>query len=341
MNFTADLSKVSAPSFPRSGDIDVVIPVCNGARFIRECIESVFAQTLRPRRIIIVDDGSIDGTADIVDELWGSNPSLLLHRMERNLGVSAARNAGIRLSEAPFIAFIDADDIWRREKLARQAEVFEKCQRPVGFVHSSFFLIDETGNPIPHKDGPPPLLCGNIFLRLLREGNILSGSASSILIKRGVLDRAGFFDEQLYYGEDWDLWLRLAAISEAGHTSDAVVGIRIHPKSAQVVRGNGTDRFLQLMMVYCRWEQCVREDRSSIMRLRRAGFIAFLTSARSFREVVSFYPALKTSKQSLVHDLYGSQLDFWSGLLVTAIAKVIRLIDRSLRRCLRSFGWIN
>lgn len=313
----SDFGKPEATRSPRNGDIDVVIPVHNGARHIRECLESVFSQTLPPRRVIVVDDGSTDETVAVVNAMQSENSALLLHKMGRNAGVSAARNAGIGLSEAPFVAFIDADDVWLPNKLAFQREIFENSRQPVGFVHASFFLIDEAGHVLDVR-APPTLLRGDVFSRLLRERNILSGSASAVLIKRDILDKAGLFDDRLYYGEDWDLWLRLAAISEVDHTPEAVVGIRVRANATPQPR-RSVDRFLQVMRVYSQWEPRVRDERAIFDTLREDGFRAVLTSARSFHEMMSFYATLKGSQESLARDLYRGPSDFLSGLVWAAV----------------------
>jgi glycosyltransferase involved in cell wall biosynthesis len=312
-----------------SDEVDVVIPVHNGARYLRECVGSVLSQTLKPRRVIVVDDGSTDETADVIRSLQDGDSAVLMHGMGGNFGVAAARNAGIKRSDAPFIAFIDADDIWMPNKLALQMEVFKTAPRPLGFVHSSYFLVDEAGHALaPLSEGAPRLLSGNAFSTLLREGNILSGSASSVLIRRDVLDAAGLFDDQLYYGEDLDLWLRLAAISEVGHVSEAVVGIRIHAHSAQTSRVNKIDRFLQMIRVYSRWEAPVRRERGMLRKLRRDGFSAVISGARSPGQAISLYRTLKASSQELARNLYGSELDFWSGLLLMAIERACLKVAR-------------
>lgn len=315
------------------GEIDVIVPVYNGGRYIGDCITSLLSQTLMPRRIIVVDDGSTDDTVEVVSSIQKSNPAVTLHGMGRNFGVSAARNAGIGLSDAAFIAFIDADDIWMPSKLALQMQIFNAAAKPVGFVHSSFFLIDEAGNRLARNGDGQPLLSGNVFSKLLWEGNVLSGSASSVLIRREVLDRAGLFDDQLHYAEDWDLWLRLAAISAVGHTSEAVVGVRIHQQSAQLGLKNRIDRFFQTMSAYSHWETVVRNESGLLRKLREDGFLVLLTSTRNPRDAYSFYRRLKTSGQNLTRELYAGQWDFWSGLLMAAIRgagrRLVRLVVKS------------
>jgi glycosyltransferase involved in cell wall biosynthesis len=241
------------------------------------------------------------------------------------------------LSDSAFIAFIDADDIWMPQKLALQMQVFETARRPLGFVHSSVFLIDESGNALPLGNSAPPLLRGNVFSKLLREGNVLSGSASSVLIKRDVLDAAGVFDDQLNYGEDWDLWLRLAAISEVDHTPEAVVGVRVHASSAQHKGNVAMDRFLQRIRVYSRWERSIKQDRAFLRRLRRDGFHAVLAHARSVREAHSFYRSIKASQRNFARNLYRNQLHYWLGLVSI---KCLQLVVGKTRRHLRDFGWI-
>ncbi len=314
---------------PAGDEVDVVIPVHNGARYLRKCVGSVLSQTLKPRRVIVVDDGSTDETADVIRSLKESNSAVMLHSMGGNFGVAAARNAGIKRSDAPFIAFIDADDIWMPNKLLLQMEVFKTARRPLGFVHSSYFLIDDAGHALALQgESAPPLLSGNVFSRLLREGNILSGSASSVLIRREVLDAAGLFDDQLYYGEDLDLWLRLAAISEVGHTEEAVVGIRIHAQSAQTSRVNKIDRFLQMIRVYARWDASVRSETAILRKLRRDGFSVVISGARSPAQAISLYRRLKASSHDLARNLYGSELDFWSGLALMAIERACVKVGR-------------
>jgi len=330
VNPAADFDEHSLARPLVGGDVDVVIPVYNGALHIRDCVASVLSQTLKPRRVIIVDDGSTDGTVELVNSLLSCHPTLKLHSMDRNRGVSAARNAGIGLSDAPFIAFIDADDIWLPDKLALQRQVFEQSRRPVGFVHSSFFLIDEDGNAISHECGLPPLLCGDVFYKLLRERNILSGSASSVLIKRDVLDKAGVFDDQLYYGEDWDLWLRLAAISEADHTPEALVGIRVRRRALPYGKRNSIDRFLQVVKVYSHWERQIGDEGTIVKELREDGFRAALTDAHGFRDLACFYRTIETSKSSLARSLYEDKFHFWSGLLLAAMKGAGARLSRSI-----------
>jgi glycosyltransferase involved in cell wall biosynthesis len=256
--------------------------------------------------------------------------------MTHNSGVSAARNAGIRLSGSPFVAFIDADDVWLPNKLELQMQIFRKDEERIGLVHSSIFPMDELGGSLSESLDSLSLLSGNVFSKLLREGNIVTGSASSVLIRRDVLDAAGTFDESLSYGEDWDMWLRVAAISKFDHTPEAVVGIRLHPDSAQKRNiGDSVDRFLQTMRVYCRWETSIEKDRALVSQIRRYGFVALLASMGSLRQAEVLRRTLKASNHSFARNLFAGPLDFWAGLFVEAIKKVFR---KTMRTALGKHG---
>src|ERR1700674_1961940 len=104
-------------------EVDVVIPVRDGARYIACCLDSVIAQTRPVGASIVVDDGSSDGTAAIVEAYMGRLPGLVLVRTEK-CGLPHARNAGIARCKAPFVAFLDSDDVWEPTKLEHQMRLF-------------------------------------------------------------------------------------------------------------------------------------------------------------------------------------------------------------------------
>lgn len=250
-------------------DVDVVVPVFNGGRYVRQCLESILAQTYAASRIIVVDDGSTDSTPDIVLELRASDSRIELVRQPHR-GVSAARNRGIEMSTAPFIAFVDSDDIWLPEKLREQVNVFRQATPDVGFVHSSYILIDENGDGAPGVVHPPRLR-GDIFEPLLHDSYPMSGSASSVMVRRRVLDRAGPWDENLYFAEDFDLWLRLAAISKVDFTPSALVGIRVHAESSQrrYRPRRELDFLIQRLCVYNKWVGACQNRKGLIQRIRK------------------------------------------------------------------------
>jgi glycosyltransferase involved in cell wall biosynthesis len=295
----------------REGAVDVVIPVFNGERYIENCIYSVQQQSLPAARIIVADDGSTDRTVEIVTSLQQADSRITLLKLP-HAGVSAARNAGIAASSAPYIGFLDADDLWLPEKLAHQFAAFEAGGREVGFAHSSYFFINEESTALPELRVYPPKLSGDIFLPLLLEGYVLSGSASSVVVRREILDKAGYFDERLFHGEDWDLWIRLAHISHVAFTPEAVVGIRVHDQSAQRrnIPGRSLRFFRQQLLVYAKWEGHLFGDPNFKASLRRRALEAVMPLWRSPLELVSFYRAMAQSQKIIENTLFRSFPDY-------------------------------
>ena len=218
-------------------EIDVVIPVYNGARFLGAAIESVLAQTLAPRRLIVVDDGSRDESAAIARSYAGGATEVLVVQ-KANGGLSSARNAGLARCRSELVALLDADDVWVPQKLARQAARFAESElAELGVIFCAYDDIDEQGEPLPDF-GSMPLtrgLRGRIKRRLYR-GNLVSGSGSAVLVKRACFERVGGFDESLPSCEDWEMWLRLAEHYTFDYVDAVLVHLRRHGGSMQAQR---------------------------------------------------------------------------------------------------------
>lgn len=304
-------------------EIDAVIPVFNGETYIARALQSVQSQTLPVSRIIVADDGSTDGTVQTVEALMRTDARINCLKLP-HAGVSAARNAGIAASSAPFIAFLDADDIWLPEKLERQMAAFERAGPEAGFVHSSYFFIDAQDRRLSDRNVVPPKQRGDIFMPLLLDCYVLSGSASSVIVRRNVLDEAGYFDERLFYGEDWDLWIRLAQIAKVDFTPEAVVGIRVHDQSAQrrPTLGRAVQFFWQQLLVYSKWEDLLAGHPRFKNSMRRRAVDAALTLIRTPLEARGFYYSLATSESRLARSIFRNQAHFW-GELSTAATKVL------------------
>jgi len=300
---------------PPSSPVDVIIPVFNGARYLELCVRSVVAQTLPPARIFIADDGSEDETPQIAQRLQAEIPSVRYLRLPHG-GVSAARNAGIRASTAPFVAFLDADDVWHPLKLEEQMAVFRDASAEVGFVHCSYYYIDEDGNDLDSITVFPPSKKGRIFSEILFDDYVVSGSASGVIARREVLDQAGYFDERLFHGEDLDVWLRLAAVSSVDYSPKPLVGIRVNTASAQ--RLGGSDRtlefFLQRMLVFGKWPEQISARPDFVQELRRqASFILLPHISRPLR-VDKFYRSLTSRENNLGRSLFRGRVDLWTVL---------------------------
>jgi len=184
-----------------SPSISVVIPTFNRALLLSRALRSVVTQTLPADEIIVVDDGSSDGTLQILAEAY---PSITKIR-QANCGVSAARNRGIEAASGEWIAFLDSDDEWLPDKLMRQFSAVSV--RPMPLVSHCDEIWIRRGvrvNPMNKhkKEG------GWLFKKSIQ---LCAISPSSAFIHRTVFDGVGLFDEKLPACEDYDLWLRITS----------------------------------------------------------------------------------------------------------------------------------
>ena len=181
--------------------ISVIIPTYNRKHTLQRAIDSVLAQTFKPYEIIIVDDGSKDGTKEW---LLQNYPSVQYIHQPNN-GVSSARNKGIQISQGSWIALLDSDDEWMPEKLEYQSRFLE-MNRDSSFCHTNEIWIRNgvrVNQMKKHKK-----YGGDIFKHCL---DICRISPSSSIIKKDVFEEVGAFDESLTVCEDYDLWLRVTA----------------------------------------------------------------------------------------------------------------------------------
>jgi glycosyltransferase involved in cell wall biosynthesis len=190
--------------------VSVIVPAYNAARYIRQALESVCIQTHRNIEVIVVDDGSRDETPVIVEEFAARDPRVRLVR-QKNAGVGAARNVGIRQAQGVFIAPLDADDIWHPRKLEAQVACMEACGTKTGLVYCWTNIIDSEGQCVGHCGAPE--IEGHV-LPLLIKNNFIN-CASVPLFRATALARVGHYltraEQNGAQGcEDWDLSIRVA-----------------------------------------------------------------------------------------------------------------------------------
>jgi len=212
--------------------VSVIIPTYNRAVLLREAVASVQAQTYRDFEVLVVDDASTDKTREAL-AAW---PDVRVLGQARRRGVAAARNLGIAAARGRWLAFLDSDDLWRPEKLARQMAYLQKhpeislCQTDETWVRRGVAV----NKPAAHRK-----TAGRIFLPSLERCLI---SPSAVILHRRLLEAHGAFDEDLPAAEDYDLWLRLTWRYPVGLVDEPLVIKRGgHPD--QLSRQWGIDRF--------------------------------------------------------------------------------------------------
>jgi glycosyltransferase involved in cell wall biosynthesis len=221
--------------------VSAVIPTYNRSHVIERAIASIRNQTYLPIEIIVVDDGSTDNTAALLERL--AVPGLRFFRTPSNGGASAARNLGISQARGDLIAFLDADDEWLPEKTEQQVATFAAAPE-VGVVYCG---IREVSPQWPDQDKVPGHR-GNLF-ETLRVVNVLR--TSGVMVRRRVFEDVGGFDCDLVALEDWDLWLKIAR----KYLIDYIPGIavRYHYGTADQLSYRSRAVFLANATIYKRY----------------------------------------------------------------------------------------
>ena len=195
-------------------EISVIIPTYNRCDLLKRAINSVIKQTITPKEIIIVDNGSTDQTYQMVSSLFPE----INYFIEKKRGVSAARNKGILESKSKWIAFLDSDDAWKPTKLEKQMEysVFNQDKYRIIHTDETWYRNKKFLNQLKkHKKSG-----GNIFNNSLQLCCI---SPSSVVLKKQIFDDYGLFDENLEVCEDYDMWIRITAKEEVGFLDSPLV----------------------------------------------------------------------------------------------------------------------
>ena len=201
-------------------DVSVVIPTHNRRRLLGQAVRSALGQVGVEVEVVVVDDGSSDGTGDVVASLGDDRVRLIQHR--RPLGVAAARNAGAGAARGAWVALLDDDDLWAPDKLKRQLEAASAAE--AGWVYAGVVEIDAEGRLLGGGVPPSPeeLLAG------LRRRNLMPAGSSNVAVRSDLLSATGGFDPRLRHLADWDLWLRLAGLGPPACVPAPLVAYRLH-----------------------------------------------------------------------------------------------------------------
>jgi glycosyltransferase involved in cell wall biosynthesis len=209
-----------------SPKVSVFIAAYNHARYLPACLDSLLAQTYTDFEIVVVDDGSKDGSLDVLLDYQRRFPDkvrCISHPGHANKGVSATSNLAIRLSRGEYLAWTGSDDQWYPDKLRQQVALLEQDAR-LGLVYSYADFIDGDSRPLPGRAGTDITHDPDPVTRILQFCHV---PAMTAVFRRACLDEVGCFDEGLVYS-DWDLMIRVFARWKVGFNDQALAQYRMH-----------------------------------------------------------------------------------------------------------------
>jgi len=224
---------------------DIIIPAYNAEAYLSEAIDSVISQTLGDWRIILVDDGSTDNTAEIASGYQRQLKERMIIITQRNAGLPAARNAAIRAATAEFLAILDSDDVWVPNRVEESLNALEA--RPLaGLSYGLVTRIDETGQEIAtfhgnrhHSEGR---IARYVYMRQVEF------PCPTVTVRRLCVEEVGVFDETMRATEDRDMWFRIATKYEVAFVPKVIAYYRTYPSSMS----GDIDRMLAAQLKFIR-----------------------------------------------------------------------------------------
>ena len=192
--------------------ISVIIPTFNSAAFISDAIESVFSQTYKDFEVIVVDDGSTDNTRSVVEYYVDKYGDRIRYFYKENRGAGSARNYGVEHTGGGLIAFLDSDDLWYPEKMERALITLNR-HPDCNFVCHSYRVRWDSGQKDEFRvnEHYNTLMPEQMFREFFFENRI---GTSTVVMKKDLFYKAGGFDESIWTGQDYDLWVRCARVAK-------------------------------------------------------------------------------------------------------------------------------
>lgn len=210
----------------KSKRVSVVIPVYNREKYIQQTIQSVLDQSYSDVELIVVDDGSTDGSKELIEQ-FGARLMLLTHEGGRNFGQSASINLALEHITGEYVAILDSDDYWHPNKVESQVRFLE--ERPeLSLVYSNGKVVDENGKTL-HAFYSPDHQKEHTPEAYLLEGYFLLPNNS--LMKSSVLRKTGLFDESLRAAQDYDMGIRVTEVAKFGYLNEQLFYYRRHDES--------------------------------------------------------------------------------------------------------------
>jgi glycosyl transferase family 2 len=213
---------------PRRPEVSVVIPTHNRGPLLMLTLRGALAQTDVELEVIVVDDGSGDGTGERLAAV--GDPRLRVFRHERALGVAHARNRGIAEARGEWVAVLDDDDVWALDKLRGQLDAAARAGADIAYA--SAVVVDEGYRMIDVHQAPP----GDAMPELIFRRQMIPGGCSNLIARTELVRSAGGFDPEFSMLADWDMWIRLMLLGRAASTPELSVGYVMHPMSMSMTK---------------------------------------------------------------------------------------------------------
>lgn len=308
---------IESTVWPVRGRVSVVIPTYNCARYIGDALKSVSMQSYDDCEIIVVDDGSDDGTADVVEK---STVPCTYVSNARKKGPAGARNHGIKVSTGQFIAFLDADDAWLPNKLAVQVAVLRSDPQLMA-LGGWMIPWDDEESGVPEHSTVRRYSFSEMVVR-----NRLA--TPTVICRRDAIEAVGLFDEELSISEDYELWLRLAKYGTVGRIETALARFR---QRADGLSAGNPDRTFALDMQFTRSLPTRYAGVPGIRRLVKKGL-----SARELERAIElcdvqqrYWDAFRATVKSVWHWPWNNAHS--QGAPLTRLRRVRRIASDALR----------
>jgi len=320
--------------------VSVLMTVYNGERYLRSALDSILCQTYTHFELLVTDDGSQDGTWELLAGLAATDSRVRLFRNQLNLGVPRSMNSLFSLASGAYITRHDADDVSCPERFARQVD-FLNDHLTIGVIGTRVQLVDAQDQPVDRTWFTPKLTNDEIQAELLRDNCLCQGS---VMFRRQVLETVGGYDESSLT-EDYDLWLRMAEVTQFAVLDEVLYQYRLHPASL----GNRR-RHEQAFFAARAIEQALHRRfgaspppeglESAAHHYLRAALAACqvgdTAAGREYvQHAVTIYPQLWANPPALTNEFLPQVLD--TGTVGDALCQVERLFGECLPRT-RSLG---
>jgi glycosyltransferase involved in cell wall biosynthesis len=302
--------------------VSVILPAFNRLAYLREAIDSVLAQTYTDWELIIADDGSADETRKFLRSIRDGRVRILW--LPHCGNPAAVRNRALVEAKGFYLAFLDSDDLWAPRKLEIQLNLM-RSRRDRRWSYTKDRPIDACGNPLPEAGIQPWLPYeGSIVEALLSIDAIIS--TPSVVAERSLVNEVGGFDEGQHFGEDYDLWLRLAMRSDVSVSREPLVCTRAHSVNYSQDRVGAYQGWVRL---YEKMAGIVSESRLRSLCWRRRGESA-LTLASLYQAEGNHLAAMQTLLTGSTHSW--PYRGWWSGALKIALRPFVPARVRSAYR---------